>query len=109
MKPFAEMVGQRLWVHINGKTFVYETSGSKKRKTSAGEADKRDIAAPMPGKITDVLVKPDDRVSKGQVLVVMEAMKMEYTLKAERDGIIAEIRCSVGGQVNAGDILICLR
>lgn len=108
MKPFAERVGQTLWVHINGKTFPFEPRVGKKRKGSSG-SDEKDIVAPMPGKITAVMVKKDDKVKVDQVLVVMEAMKMEYTLKTSQDATVSEIRCSVGAQVNAGDTLICLK
>jgi len=64
------------------------------------------IAAPMPGKITRVAVNMGEAVTKGQALVVMEAMKMEYTLEADRDGKIEEVGVKVGQQVALGEVLL---
>ena len=60
----------------------------------------------MPGKITRVTVKKGDAVSKGQALVVMEAMKMEYTLEADRGGRVEEVSVELGKQVGLGDVLV---
>ena len=62
----------------------------------------------MPGKIVALNVKIGDKVSEGDALVVMEAMKMEQTLTAPRDGIIAEIGAGVGELVTDGAILVQL-
>jgi 3-methylcrotonyl-CoA carboxylase alpha subunit len=67
------------------------------------------LAAPMPGKVVAVLVAAGDRVSRGQPLVVMEAMKMEHTITAPADGEVAEVRHGVGEQVAEGAALITLR
>ncbi|MFC3193674.1 acetyl/propionyl/methylcrotonyl-CoA carboxylase subunit alpha [Marinicella sediminis] len=64
------------------------------------------ILAPMPGKIIEVKVNPGDEVVTGQSLVVMEAMKMELELKAERDAVIKDIAYSENDQVRADDILV---
>ncbi|MBO6765116.1 acetyl/propionyl/methylcrotonyl-CoA carboxylase subunit alpha [Maricaulis sp.] len=66
------------------------------------------IKAPMPGKVLAVNIKPGDSVTKGQALVVLEAMKMEHALTAPRDGVIAEVSVEAGGQVGEGDILVTL-
>jgi acetyl/propionyl-CoA carboxylase alpha subunit len=66
------------------------------------------IKAPMPGKILAVNVKSGDIVSKGDALIVLEAMKMEHALTAPRDGTIAELSVMAGGQVSEGDILVAL-
>jgi 3-methylcrotonyl-CoA carboxylase alpha subunit len=67
------------------------------------------LAAPMPGKVVAVLVAAGDKVSRGQPLVVMEAMKMEHTITAPADGEVAEVRHGVGEQVAEGAALIALR
>jgi 3-methylcrotonyl-CoA carboxylase alpha subunit len=66
------------------------------------------IEAPMPGFVRSVHVADGDRVSKGDRLVVLEAMKMEHSLLAARDGVIAEVMTTPGTQVEAGAVLIQL-
>jgi 3-methylcrotonyl-CoA carboxylase alpha subunit len=66
------------------------------------------VKAPMPGKVLSVKVKAGDTVSKGQSLVVLEAMKMEHALAAPRDGVVADVSVSVDGQVAEGDVLVTL-
>jgi 3-methylcrotonyl-CoA carboxylase alpha subunit len=66
------------------------------------------LAAPMPGKVLQVLVKPGAKVAKGTALVILEAMKMEHTISAPRDGTVAEILFKAGEQVNEGAELLRL-
>ena len=66
------------------------------------------IAAPMPGTILDVKVQKGDAVSKGQTLMILEAMKMENEILAPHDCTVAEIHAVKGTSVNAGDPLIVL-
>ena len=58
------------------------------------------LTAPMPGKVVAVHVEMGDEVSKGQPLVVMEAMKMEHTIVAPQDGIIADVQAKAGMQID---------
>ncbi|MHA1544367.1 MAG: acetyl-CoA carboxylase biotin carboxyl carrier protein subunit, partial [Alphaproteobacteria bacterium] len=62
--------------------------------------------APMPGKILEVLAKDGGMVEKGDALIIMEAMKMEYTLKAPRAGTIKGLSAKVGEQVNDAALLL---
>ncbi|RWE19012.1 MAG: biotin/lipoyl-binding protein [Mesorhizobium sp.] len=62
----------------------------------------------MPGVVTRVAVKSGDIVARGDPLIVMEAMKMEQTLPAPRDGVVAEVLVSSGEQVQDGAILLKL-
>ena len=66
------------------------------------------ILSPMPGLIKLVSATAGQTVAKGDPLLVLEAMKMEHTLTAPRDGIVASVGCKVGGQVDAGVILLAL-
>ena len=66
------------------------------------------IKAPMPGKVLAVNVTAGQAVSKGEALVVLEAMKMEHALAAPRDGVIGDVSASAGAQVAEGDILVSL-
>jgi 3-methylcrotonyl-CoA carboxylase alpha subunit len=64
------------------------------------------VRAPLPGKIIDLRVKVGDTVSRGQPLLVLEAMKMEHTLTAPADGTVKSIRYAVGEQVSEGAELV---
>ncbi len=74
----------------------------------AGGSDQESgrLSAPMPGKIVGFLVKAGDKVSKGQALAVMEAMKMEHTIAAPADGQIGELLYAPGDQVAEGAELL---
>jgi 3-methylcrotonyl-CoA carboxylase alpha subunit len=66
------------------------------------------LTAPMPGKVVSIAVKVGDKVTAGQMLAVMEAMKMEHTIAAPKDGIVAEILYAPGDQVMDGAELLRL-
>ncbi|MBM3650265.1 MAG: ATP-grasp domain-containing protein, partial [Alphaproteobacteria bacterium] len=72
----------------------------------AAAASEGAVRAPLPGKIIDLRVKPGDTVSRGQPLLVLEAMKMEHTLAAPSDGKIKAVRYAVGEQVAEGAELV---
>lgn len=67
------------------------------------------VKAPMPGTILDVKVNVGDEVKRGQVLLILEAMKMENEIMAPRDGKIVSIQVSKGASVNADDVLVALQ
>ena len=73
----------------------------------AAEAEGQ-IEAPMPGKVLEVRVKEGDSVTKGQTLVILEAMKMEQSLTAPRDGVVESVSAEAGEQVSEGQILVAL-
>ena len=62
----------------------------------------------MPGKVVSFAVQPGDKVAKGQALAVMEAMKMEHTIAAPADGVVAELLYAPGDQVAEGAELLKL-
>jgi len=64
------------------------------------------VKAPLPGSIFLLKVKQGDTIKKGQVLLVMEAMKMENDILAEKDGVVSNIKVNVGDTVLQGDVLI---
>ena len=73
-------------------------------KKSAGTAVKR----PLPGVIVDLKVREGDQVKAGQHLLVLEAMKMENNIDADRDGIIVELKVNKGDSVLEGDTLLTI-
>lgn len=97
----------RLWFHWLGVTYAVDMStGVRRGGGERGKTHPGVISAPMPGKVTRVSVKKDDAVTKGQPLVVMEAMKMEYTLEADRAGRVGEVNVKAGMQVGLGEVLV---
>jgi biotin carboxyl carrier protein len=64
------------------------------------------VKSPLPGNIMHVFVKEDDEIKKGDKLVMYEAMKMENTIYAEKDGVVARIRVIPGDTILEGDILL---
>ena len=73
-----------------------------------GAAEGGRLTAPMPGKMVSFLAQPGDKVVKGQALAVMEAMKMEHTISAPKDGVVAELLYAVDDQVGDGAELLRL-
>ncbi|NOX54184.1 MAG: pyruvate carboxylase [Planctomycetes bacterium] len=66
------------------------------------------VAAPMPGMVVTVAVRPGDRVAKGQKLITLEAMKMQTVITAEREGRVAEVHVQPGAQIDVGDLLVTM-
>jgi len=73
-----------------------------------GEAVAGGLVAPMPGTVLAVHVAPGDAVAAGQLVMIVEAMKMEHRITAPRAGMVTEIRARPGDQVNGGDLLAIL-
>ena len=73
---------------------------------AAGAAGAVAVKAPMPGNILDVKVKAGDSVKAGDVLAILEAMKMENEIVAPQDGTVASVNVNKGDTVNSGDVLV---
>lgn len=102
--------GTTTWYSLNGEVWTVENEERSNRAGGkSGVADPARVSAPMPGKIIKVMVAENDAVQAGDTLIVMEAMKMEYTLKAAAAGVVEDIACSVGQQVTLGSTLVRLK
>ena len=66
------------------------------------------LTAPMPGRVTQLMVEPGVSVRRGQPLIVIEAMKMEHMVTAPADGVVEAVRCAPGDLVEEGAELIAL-
>ena len=78
------------------------------KKAAAGAAGAVKITAPMPGKILAVKADAGQAVKKGDVILVLEAMKMENDIVAPQDGTVASINAAVGDSVEAGAVIASL-
>lgn len=67
------------------------------------------VKAPMPGTILDVKASQGASVKKGDILLILEAMKMENEILAPQDGTVAQVSVSKGASVNSGDVLVVLK
>lgn len=74
--------------------------------SAAGAGAVKDIKAPMPGLILDLKVKAGDEVKKGDVVLILEAMKMENIIKAPGDGIVKDVKVSLKQSVEKNQVLI---
>ena len=95
-------------VDVEGCVFDIEITDPRapRRKTgSLGGEGRQTIVAPMPGKIVRLLVSEGDPVEPGQGIVVMEAMKMQNELKAQRAGVVTALPVAEGATVSAGEVL----
>ena len=107
----AEVNGRRfslkLWVPDFGTVAAPRGAARPKRAASstAAGSGSGDVAVPMQGTIVKVLVAVGDKVEVGQTICLLEAMKMENAVAAEKEGVIKEVRVSAGDSVGAGDIV----
>lgn len=101
--------GAKRWVTVKGQTFVLtKSSGAKNRAkgSGAGRDHASELAAPMPGLVRSVNVEQGESVSKGQTLLVLEAMKMEIRIHAPREGVIKKLLVKQGQTVEREQVLI---
>ena len=99
--------GERISVHAADGAAQVELIDSIAHVDDAGPAI-GGLSAPMPGKLIKLMVQPGEVVGRGQALMVMEAMKMEHTIVAPRDGRVDALHHAVGDQVGQGDELLRL-
>ncbi|MGX5174136.1 acetyl/propionyl/methylcrotonyl-CoA carboxylase subunit alpha [Aliikangiella sp. IMCC44653] len=121
---FDEQAQAKLHLNINGHQHVLNIAENANRmvifknaknweieivdhsQVELGQDSQANLTAPMPGTIIDVLVSAGDSVEQGQALIVMEAMKMEHTIKAHQDAVVADVFYKVGDLVEDGAELI---
>ena len=101
-------------VEENGTDVVTTTTtkaavaNKKVAPKATGKQGSVKINSPMPGKILSIKANVGDKVKKGDVIMLLEAMKMENEIVASEDGVIASINIAVGNEVEAGDVLATL-
>ena len=85
---------------VNGKEITVSSVKKEIKKVSKSVKNENNTFSPMPGRIIKVLVKKGQIVKKGETLLVMEAMKIEHTIKAPKEGVIDKILFNVGDHVD---------
>jgi len=102
-KVFFELNGQPRIIKVPDRAHGAAGAAARRKAEDANEAH---VGAPMPGVVSTVAVKTGQKVSAGDVLLSIEAMKMETALHAERDGTLAEVLVTPGDQIDAKDLLV---
>jgi pyruvate carboxylase len=104
VRVFFELNGQPRTIIISDR----QAGGGKTTRRTADPSNDAHIAAPMPGVVTSIAARKDQPVKAGEILLTLEAMKMETSITAPRDGIIAEVAINPGQAVDARDLLVLL-
>ena len=98
--------GDRVFVWCAGRTFEVRREVRETRRRSTGGADAgAGLLAPMPGRVRRISIPRGQRVAKGDVVLVLEAMKMEHAIRAPRDGVVTRLDHREGDLVDAGAVL----
>jgi len=92
------------WVFVNGEVYTFEVD-EPARVRRRGTAHHGSLTAPMPATVRKIAVAAGDAVHRGDVLIVLEAMKMELPVRAPSDGVVSRINCREGEMVQAGQEL----
>jgi biotin carboxyl carrier protein len=104
---FAVLSSDVAWVSLDNQVFeVHVSTAGRATRSSARDHDA--LAPPMSATVVRIAVKPGDRVRQGDLLVALEAMKMELPIRAPRDGVVRAVRCSEGELVQPGTELITI-
>ena len=97
--------GETVSVRHNGATFRFALPDPIGHAEDEDESGGR-LVAPLPGQVTQVVAEQGAAVTRGQVLVVLEAMKTVFRLTAPADGVIERVSCQVGEMVQEGQVLV---
>ena len=105
---------QRVFFELNGQPRTVElanrqATASVTAHPKADPSNPNHVAAPMPGKVVEISVKPGQGVEKGTALLTIEAMKMQMLIRAEGPGTVASIPARVGMQLETQDLLLELQ
>ena len=100
---FAVADGPRTWVFLDGVSYLIDAAGEG--RTARHQHDDT-LSAPMPATVTQVHCAPGQPVQAGDLLITLEAMKMELPIRAAVDGTVAAVNCRVGELVQPGTPLV---
>jgi acetyl/propionyl-CoA carboxylase alpha subunit len=99
--------GPNRWLTLNGQTFQFKRQDASARRLGHAQAHSAgELLAPMPGQVRAVPVAQGDNVTRGQTLLVLEAMKMEIKMTAPFDGRVAQLKVRPGDTVEKEQLLV---
>ncbi|MFX1518224.1 MAG: biotin/lipoyl-containing protein [Promethearchaeota archaeon] len=98
--------GDIRFIHLDGEDYEIKRVGEAVEEFGEAEEDLGSLSSPMPGRIVKLLVKPGDRVKKGQDLIIVEAMKMENKIASPINGVVKRVFFPEGDQIEANVPLI---
>ena len=93
-------------VFLRGLEAIVDVPSAGRKKGEGAGASGKAHTAPMPGKILKITVKPGQKVATGDVLAVMEAMKLQLNIEAAYAGVVKAVRFATGDLVSDGDLLV---
>lgn len=102
-RVYATVAGEVTWVFHDGFTYEVVEPRAARRRSSAAAGS---LTAPMPATVVHVKVTPGDEVKRGDILIVLEAMKMELPVRAPADGRVTAVHCEPGQLVQPDASLI---
>ncbi len=105
-RAFVADTGSTREVFIDGRVFRFEVTGANERRRASAAGHGDQSTAPMPGTVVKLLVAAGQSVERGQVLLKLEAMKMEMPIRAGHAGRVAAVHCREGELVQAGARLL---
>ncbi|MGE5360646.1 MAG: biotin/lipoyl-containing protein [Bacteroidales bacterium] len=105
-RVFAAAAGETREVFVDGRVFRFDVVGANDRRRAAAGGHGDQPMAPMPGTVVKLLVAVGEHVERGQILLKLEAMKMELPIRASHAGTIAAVHCREGELVQAGARLL---
>ena len=97
---------EQVWAHVGGRTVLLDHPGATHHADASAVGGIGALASPMPGAVLEVRVAEGDTVTAGQVLLLVEAMKMEHPITAPVDGTVAALHVAAGDAVEAGAALV---
>lgn len=98
------VAGRDTWVFLEGHTFIVSSPDDRPRRSRG--VDHGALTAPMPATVLAINVAPGQQVAHNDVVMVLEAMKMELPIRSPRDGVVKTVGCAVGELVQPGATLI---
>lgn len=101
MNPRSQKVRDKLWVQWNGRLYGVPADLKKAQSAARGE-EAQELIAPFSCKVLKLHVQPGQSVKKGEPVVVVEAMKMEYAYASPRDGVVAKVLAREGEILQGG-------